>query len=98
MGGIFRLLVDEFRYEERERQTRIQARACVSRETTVIVLRYHSRTFQLLGIEPRRSSSAIEALARVENKIGRTLSYCFSAEVAVQDCIGHVLSGRQNTW
>jgi hypothetical protein len=37
------------------------------------VLRYHSRTFQLLGIEPRRSSAAVEALAQVETKIGRTL-------------------------
>jgi hypothetical protein len=38
-----------------------------------MVLRYHSKTFQLLGIEPRRSAFAVEALARVKNKIGRTL-------------------------
>jgi hypothetical protein len=38
-----------------------------------MVLRCHSKTFQLPGIEPRRSAFAVEALARVENKIGHTL-------------------------
>jgi len=39
------------------------------------VLRYHSKTFQLLGIEPRRSPSAIDALARAEDRIGRALPH-----------------------
>jgi len=37
------------------------------------MLRYHSRTFQLLGIEPRRSPSAVEAVVRAEERMGRRL-------------------------
>lgn len=37
------------------------------------VLRYHSKTLQLLGIEPRRSPSSVQAVARAEDRIGRAL-------------------------
>ena len=37
------------------------------------MLRYHSKTLQLLGIEHRRSPSAVQAVAQAEDRIGRAL-------------------------
>ena len=37
------------------------------------VLTYHSRTFELLGAEPRVSAAALEMLEQVDKRIGRVL-------------------------
>lgn len=49
------------------------------------MLRYHSKTFQLLGIEPRRTPSAVEAVRRAEDRIGRALPASVSEWYELED-------------
>lgn len=49
------------------------------------MLRYHARSFELLGIQPCISASATDALARVEETIGRALPASIREWYAQQD-------------
>jgi hypothetical protein len=59
------------------------------------MLRFHARTFDLLGMEPGVSPSAVELLNQVENKIGRPLPASVREWYELQDEMVSMLRALQ---